>query len=172
MRRRNLIVAMAATIASGLSLAGPAQAFDSGDCNSTFGAANVIDVDQFSKDTGTSGRVDFGDHMHLGGAPQGTAVACWSSTGRVLLKGYLFSDPVDGDYADVKAVIDFRPNAGLGERREVSIPAPTVVGGMFHLPKDKIANFNIGRPGTTFNRVTIRLLADGELIDTIIRSRG
>ena len=172
MRHRHLIVAMAATIVSGLLLAGPAQAFDSGNCNSTFGAANVIDVDQFSKDTGTSGRVDFGDHMHLGGAPQGTAVACWSSTGRVLLKGYLFSDPVDGDYANVKAVIDFRPSAGLGERREVPIPAPTVVGGLIHLPLDKIANYNIGRAGTTFNRVTIRLFADGELIDTIIKSRG
>ena len=68
------VTAMVAVVGSLVCLAGPAEAFDSGTCNSIFGADNVRRTTAFKIDTGTVGKVDFGDHLHLGGAPQGTAV--------------------------------------------------------------------------------------------------
>lgn len=68
---------------------------DRGDCDRAFGAANVFDVDTVRIDTGTVGMVDFGDDLHLWGAPQGDAVVCWQRNGRVLVKGRVFADTGD-----------------------------------------------------------------------------
>ena len=54
--------------------------------------ANVQSVRQFKMDTGTLGKVDFGDHLHLFGVPQGTAVVCWHKDGPVAVRGYVFAD--------------------------------------------------------------------------------
>ena len=86
---------LAAIVVAGGSLvavAGPAQAYDSGTCNGLFGAANVADVDPVLVDTGTVDMVDFGDGLHLWGAPQGTAVVCWHRDGRVAVKGRVYAD--------------------------------------------------------------------------------
>jgi len=75
------VTAMVAVVGSLVCLAGPAEAFDSGTCNSLFGADNVRRAVPFKIDTGTVGKVDFGDHLHLWGAPQGTAVVCSNKAG-------------------------------------------------------------------------------------------
>jgi hypothetical protein len=68
-----------------------AQAYDGGTCPGEFRDV----VRQFKVD---GGDVDFGDDLHLGGAPQGTAVACWdgnvqnANAARVILRGKLYLD--------------------------------------------------------------------------------
>jgi hypothetical protein len=54
-----------------------------------FGSANVSKVERFSLD---GGGADFGDELHLAGAPQGAAIICWSIDGRVAVKGKLYAD--------------------------------------------------------------------------------
>lgn len=91
-RSIRLVMAMTLTAATLVSVAGPAQAFDRGDCDRAFGASNIQSVDTIRIDTGTVGQVDFGDNLHLGGVPQGPAVVCWATNGRVALIGRLFVD--------------------------------------------------------------------------------
>lgn len=73
-----------------------AQAYDMWSCPSEFRDA----VDQFKID---GGEADFGDDLHLGGSPQGTAVACWdgdlqnANATRVVLRGNLYRDVLGGD---------------------------------------------------------------------------
>jgi hypothetical protein len=68
-----------------------AQAYDYWTCPSEFRDA----VDQFKAE---GGGADFGDDLHLGGAPQGTAVVCWdgnlrnANAARVILRGKLYHD--------------------------------------------------------------------------------
>ena len=62
---------------------------NSNDCDQKFGAINVERVETF-KINGI--KVDFGDILHVGGAPQGDAVVCWLTDGRVAVIGRLFSD--------------------------------------------------------------------------------
>jgi hypothetical protein len=68
-----------------------AQAYDMWTCPGEFRDA----VDQFKME---GGEADFGDDLHLGGAPQGTAVACWdgnvqsADASRVILRGKLYLD--------------------------------------------------------------------------------
>lgn len=62
---------------------------DRSDCDRRFGAANIARVEPFRIN---GGEVDFGDLLHLGGAPQGDAVVCWLNDGRVAVMGKLFSD--------------------------------------------------------------------------------
>lgn len=59
------------------------------DANLIFGTANVEKVKSFKIN---GGDVDFGDHLHFGGAPQGNAIIVWSIDGRVAVRGILFSD--------------------------------------------------------------------------------
>jgi hypothetical protein len=69
--------------------AGTAQGYGLGDCNSIFASQNVTKADTFSVD---GGKADFGDQLHIGGVPVGTAVICWSIDGRVAVKGRLYAD--------------------------------------------------------------------------------
>jgi hypothetical protein len=82
---RSAAVAMTVTaVVLGLlaaPLSSTAQAYDRNDCGSSYDT----DVDQLSIDTGTSGKVDFGDGPHWGGAPQGTAAVCWAEGGDAIL---------------------------------------------------------------------------------------
>src|SRR3972149_8707504 len=100
------VTAMVAAVGWLVCLAGPAEAFDSGTCNSLFGADNVRGATAFKIDTGTVGKVDFGDHLHLWGAPQGTAVVCWALSGAVAVGGGLFTD-TQGEIINAEARITY-----------------------------------------------------------------
>jgi hypothetical protein len=141
---RSITTALAA-VALLTCLVGPAEAFDGGTCNSIFGAGNIGTVRQFTIDTGSLGKVDFGDHLHLFGEPRGTAVVCWHKTGPVAVRGYVFADSltditwgakvtyftsggvvvgsprdfffVGGAYADAGLVSDTRTDAGITKVR-------------------------------------------------------
>lgn len=92
MRKAMMLVAAVAVAVGVLVVpAAPARAYDQGTCNDQFGAANVESVDTIRVDTG-SRRVDFGDHPHWGGAPQGTAVVCWHRNGGAMVFGQVFVD--------------------------------------------------------------------------------
>jgi hypothetical protein len=73
-----------------------------------FGSANVEKVEQFKMNFG---KVDFGDHPHLGGQAQGDAIICWSIDGRAAVKGVLFSDNFQ-DSQKVTIEIRFRRETG------------------------------------------------------------
>ena len=96
-----------------VSLSSPAalaQAYDRGDCQRSFPAGVVLpDVDTLRIDTGNYYQVDFGDDLHLGGAPQGTAVICWQEgRNRVVVIGKLYFDPRDSNSSGcAKIVMDF-----------------------------------------------------------------
>lgn len=92
-RMARSLTAMVVAAGSVAALAGPAQAYDKGTCNDRFGAANVDEVDIVRLDTGQVGEVDFGDDLHLFGAPQGNAVVCWQHNGKVAVVGRLYADP-------------------------------------------------------------------------------
>lgn len=72
-----------------------AQAYDWWTCPGEFRDA----VDQFRAE---GGGADFGDDLHLGGAPQGTAVVCWDgnlrnpNAARVILRGKMYRDNAQG----------------------------------------------------------------------------
>lgn len=101
------VTAMVAAVGSLVCLASPAKAFDSGTCNSLFGADNVVRTTAFKIDTGTVGKVDFGDHLHLWGAPQGTAVVCWARSGAVAVRGYLFTDTQNAVIINAQAKLTY-----------------------------------------------------------------
>jgi hypothetical protein len=72
-----------------------AHAYDYWTCPGEFRDA----VDQVKAE---GGGADFGDDLHLGGAPQGTAVVCWDgnvrnpNAARVFLRGKLYHDNLPG----------------------------------------------------------------------------
>src|SRR4051812_1017660 len=78
------------------ALAGPAQAYDRSTCNAQFGAGNVAAVDYVHADNGQAGEVDFGDGLHIGGAPTDNAVVCWSVNGKAAVVGRVYADASDG----------------------------------------------------------------------------
>jgi hypothetical protein len=90
--RKKIVRSAAATVAAAAALtclAGPAQAYDRGTCDAESGAAAIVDDDRVSIN---GGKVDFGDILHLGGVPAGTAVVCWRADGGVRVVGRLFAD--------------------------------------------------------------------------------
>jgi hypothetical protein len=91
------------TVAGGLAIVAPqAHAYDQNTCQPGLRS----DVDQFRVDTGGSGDVDFGDDMHVGGVPQGTAVVCWSTGGNsASITGKLFWDSFDAGCAAADVTI-------------------------------------------------------------------
>jgi hypothetical protein len=115
LRTLKMLAAAAAAAAAALialSVAGTAQAFDSNDCRNMF-PVTLQRTDAIKIDTG---KVDFGDNAHLFGSPVGDAVICWSTDGRVGMKGRVFSDPgvifPDSQYATAR-ISFFDINAGL-----------------------------------------------------------
>jgi hypothetical protein len=86
-------IASAVVLLGSLAPAVPAaQAYDASTCGS---GTSWDDVDQFGVNLGV---VDFGDDLHLGGTPRGTAVACWDgnvqngTASKVTLTGKLYRD--------------------------------------------------------------------------------
>jgi hypothetical protein len=71
-----------------LAGAAPASAFDQQDCYRQLGRTNVVSIQSFSIEAGDA---DFGDELHLFGAPQGDAVVCWSGDGRVAVIGKIYA---------------------------------------------------------------------------------
>jgi hypothetical protein len=140
-----LVAAMAATVGSLALLAGPAQAYDRGNCDRAFGAANVVDVDYIRKDNGT---VDFGDILHLGGAPQGNAVVCWTAMGGVAVIGRVFADTHNTGMV-ATATINYYENGDPGTPQYHSVSSPGYI----------VADKKIGEyiPSGAYNRVRIRL---------------
>ena len=151
------VTAMVAAVGSLVCLAGPAEAFDGGTCNSKFGADNVSRVATFKIDTGTIGKVDFGDHLHLGGAPQGTAVVCWQNAGAVAVVGYLFVDTQGNEVIrDVRAEITYFKGDVVGATSQHSFTG----GGN----TSKLVNEV--KSGGVFTRVRLRLFRN----ETVVRT--
>jgi hypothetical protein len=101
------ITALAFAAGSIATFAVTAQAFEPGNCNDLSSGAvsgfNVFKVD--------AGKADFGDLIHLFGAPQGDAVICWFSSGKVGVEGRVFADSLSGEPLVATAEIRFqRPN--------------------------------------------------------------
>jgi hypothetical protein len=149
---------MVAAVGSLVCLAGPAEAFDSGTCNSLFGADNVLRATTFKIDTGTVGKVDFGDHLHLFGAPQGTAVVCSNKAGAVAVRGYLFTD-TQGGIIFAEARITYFTGPG---RDVVGATSQHQLSGNYAAS----ALVNVRKSGQVFTRVRIRLFRGGTLVHT------
>jgi hypothetical protein len=128
-----------------VSLAGPAQAYDRGTCNSIYGAQNVDVAAQFTIETGTAGNFDFGDDLHLFGAPQGTAVVCSTHDGRVRLIGKGFPD---------NGVVLVNPQVRIQFMGNNGVPAITLFRGL---------GVNVERTGN-FASVRVTLFNGGQAI--------
>ncbi len=154
------LTAMVVAVGSLASLAGPAQAYDAGTCDGIFGVGNSA-VDRFKADTGSAGKVDFGDVPHWFAVPQGDAVACWADDGRVALKGRVFAD--SGDTITLtSAKVTFFNNGVAG---------PESVHEFFGgYGTNKLVN-RVSAAGN-FNRVRIRLFSVGTLQRTINCNRA
>jgi len=126
-------------------LTGVTQAYDRGHCVQIFGNdANVASVVQFSMD---GGGADFGDEPHWFGAPVGTAVVCFATSGRIAVKGRLYAD------RSQRAIVQIR------FRRTSGTFSPTVQRTVDALPNQGLASAEIAvaSPTGQFNRVRIRL---------------
>jgi len=96
---------------------------DRNDANMMFGSANVEKVESFKI---SGGDVDFGDHLHLGGSPQGNAIIVWSIDGRAAVRGVLFSD----NFKDPQtATIEIRFRRTNGQLTNVTRRSVTSQGG-------------------------------------------
>lgn len=97
-------------MAVGLAVMTPATSASAYDGNSCSSKTTVYDVDRFRFD---GGPIDFGDELHLNGAPQGDAVTCWQQgRGTVQLRGKMFLDPGKGFKGCVRIVLRFYNTAG------------------------------------------------------------
>ena len=162
-RTARSLTAMIVAAGSVAALAGPAQAYDRNTCNEQLGVANVASVDTVRHDSGQAGEVDFGDGLHLGGAPQGDAVVCWAKSGRAVVVGRLYADPADG-HAKVSAQINYINNAGV-----LNYAPSWEITGTWALAEREIKNAS---PAEKYvNRVRIRLFNDDGLISTHNRYR-
>lgn len=92
---------------------------------------------------------DFGDHPHLFGAPQGQAVVCWSTNGRIGVKGVLFAD----DFREpVEAIVRIRFRRSTGAWTGVTTQRVSGNGGVVAFRPVTVVS-----PRGQFDRVQIRL---------------
>jgi hypothetical protein len=132
---------------AGLTATPSAYAYDQNNCS----AGMRADVDQFKVDTGGTGDVDFGDDAHFAGSPQGTAVACWGSSGSsVSLTGKLFWDSFDPGCADVDVTV-FRTNGSIASFQDYSEICSN--GGL----KSKVVEHSMFSNSGDLNRIRVRL---------------
>jgi hypothetical protein len=152
------LVALLVAAGSAAALAGPAQAYDGLTCNEKFGWGNVSSSDQFSLDTGSIGKVDFGDN-HVNHVPLGTAVVCWAKTGQVSIHGRLYADPHSGT-ATVSMNLVFYNNGSV----ITSWASPNLDGAAttFGAANKLISLY---APGT-YDKVRIRLISGGDVRKT------
>ena len=156
------VTAMVAAVGSLVCLAGPAEAFDSGTCNSVFGADNVRRAVTFKIDTGTVGKVDFGDHLHLWGAPQGTAVVCWQKAGSVAVKGRLFTDTQNDEIIFAQAEITYFKGDVVGATSQHSVTGNGTANTLVNTLKSG---------GADFTKIRLRLFRNNTLVQTKIITR-
>jgi len=154
------VAAMVAAVVSLVCFAGPAEAFDSGTCNNIFGADNVVSACTFKIDTGTDGKVDFGDHLHLWGAPQGTAIVCFARSGAVAVKGHLYADSPNPLWVQAEITYFIGDAVGATSRHQVTgnNAASTLV--------------NQLKSGGVFTRVRLRLFRNNTRVHTKALDRG
>lgn len=135
-----------AAAASAVLFAAAAQAMDKGDCDRLFAAANVQRTDQFSLNRDGA---DFGDELHLGGAPLGTAVVCWSIDGRAAVRGRLYAHGRDA----TEAIVEIRFRRTNGRFTNITRRSVSTQGGLFPagLTVEKVS------PVGNFNRVRVQL---------------
>jgi hypothetical protein len=163
-RKWQSLTVIAVAAGSLMSVVIPAQAFDRAHCNGLFGGANVARADTFSMN---AGRVDFGDDLHVGGAPRGTAVVCWSIDGRMALTGKVYADSI-GDNVMAIVSVRFRRN-GVWSAEIVQS-----VFGNFAASKTMSIVSDVGN---RVDRVRVRLLngnvtALGDGPDTLLATRN
>lgn len=125
-----------------------ARAYDASTCGS---GTSWEDVDQFAVNTGVA---DFGDDLHLGGTPRGTAVACWDgnlqagTASRVTLTGKLYRDSGSGEPCASVEVLFLDGAAGVRARhRPPELCGP---GGL----RSRVVNVTVNVP---VNRIRILL---------------
>lgn len=139
------LTAVVVTTGSLVSLAGPAQAYDSNTCSARL-PVPVTDVDQFKL---SAGSVDFGDGWHLFGAPVGDAVVCWGGGGGdIAISGNLYADSP----TSINIAVDVRyyRAAGSGTTTSNSVY-------FFGRNGESKAVPHIMPGGAAFDRVRIRL---------------
>jgi hypothetical protein len=148
------LIAMLVAAGSVAALAGPAQAYDRGKCNSMMGTANVESVDSVRMNTGTLDEVDFGDDPHWLGTAEGDAVVCWNKDGRVAVRGRLFADPSAGTVTASVSLVYYRNSMDLASWRSSGITAKVgdwvKIKDIEHAP-DALPS------GLKYNKVRIRL---------------
>jgi hypothetical protein len=127
-------------------LAGAAQAYDDADCDRMFASANVQRVQSFAME---EGETDFGDDLHLFGAPLGRAVICWSIDGRAAVKGKLYSDEFREPH---QAIVEIRFRRTNGQPTNITTRSVSTQGGFVGSREvEKVSP--VGR----FNEVRIQL---------------
>jgi hypothetical protein len=140
----SLTIVVAALLSA--SIAREARAYDRNTCNDIFAFANVTSVDAFAIDGGAA---DFGDELHLFGAPHGTAVVCWAIDGRAAVQGRVYADD---SHEAVEAIVKIRFQRTNGN--VTNITTRTVQGhGGFPANKEVKKVSPVGN----FNRVRIQL---------------
>ena len=108
------ITTLAIVAGSIFTVAGTARAFGPGNCSDLSSRA----VDAFNTFKVDGGGADFGDELHMFGAPQGDAIICWFSGGRVGIEGKLFADSLSGEPLVATAEIRYtRANGQITVRR-------------------------------------------------------
>jgi hypothetical protein len=128
-----------------VTFAGAARAFEPGNCNDLSSRA-VTGFNTFRVD---AGKADFGDEIHFLGAPQGDAVICWFSGGRVGVEGKVFADSFSGE--PVVATAEIRYTRTNGQATVHSFAIGTNISWVAsRLVRDR-------SPRGNFNRVRIRL---------------
>jgi hypothetical protein len=140
------ITALAFAAGSIAAFAGAAHAFEPANCND-LSAATVSGFNVFKVD---AGKADFGDFIHLFGAPQGNAVICWFSNGRVGVEGYVFADSLSGDPLVATAEIRF-------QRANGHVTSVINIGIGTNMPLVTSQLVKALSPQGNFNRIRIRL---------------
>ena len=145
-RRIARLVSLTMALGALVAWTSPSGAFDHGDCYVVFAAANVAKVTSLKIE---GGGADFGDDPHLLGSPQGNAVVCWSTDGRVAVKGYLFADDLRNP---VSATVRIRFRRSDGSWTSDFVRSANTQGGF---PGSALAY--VVSPSGDFRRANIRL---------------
>ena len=141
-----------------LTLTSLAEAFDGSSCNQ-LSASNVTRSDVFNAD---AGKADFGDDLHLFGAPMGTAVICWFANGRVGVLGKVYADSFT-EPAVALAQIRFRRTNG-----QFVALAPIGIGTNIPVVASRLVRTL--SPQGNFNSVRLRLFTSDPLAQTQVNT--
>lgn len=134
------------------------------DCDEKFGASNISKVEPFRINTG---KVDFGDDIHMAARPVGEAIICWLHDGRVAVLGKLYSDNF---FNAQEAIVEIDFRRRNGNIRTVRRTLSTQGGVVSSRDIEEIS-----RTGD-FTRVEIRLIkfiadSGGGPVSTVVATR-